>query len=85
MMTAVPTSSNPGRPARPVIWMISCGSYSWYPRAPAQYRVLLITTSCAGRFTPSAKVEVEQRIRTAPIAYASSTPWRSHEGRPAWW
>ena len=64
MMTATPSVSNCGLPARPIICKQVLRSYSWYPAvSPLSLLHLLVpfrTTRCAGRFTPIAKVDVVQ-------------------------
>ena len=63
--TASPSSSNCGRPARPIICRIVLRSYSLLPGTSplsrTQRRVPFRTTKCAGRLTPCASVDVVQR------------------------
>jgi len=52
------------------------GSYTSVP---------LITTECAGRLTPHAKVAVQTSTRAAPAPKKRSTRVRSGRSIPAWW
>ena len=51
---------------------------------PLQLFVPLMITKCAGKFTPWARVEVEQRNTILPDKYKFSTAARSSGDKPAW-
>lgn len=84
MITATPNVSYWGRPARPIIWKISMTLYSWKPLGP-YWRVDLIMTRWAGKFTPAASVLVQQSALSFPSLNSLSTIFRSPMLRPAWW
>ena len=85
MMTALPRSSNCGRPARPHICNTAPRSSSAYSPAPTYCLVPRITHRNAGRLTPIASVDVEHSTVRSRPRKSCSTRSRSGNSRALEW
>ena len=70
--TALPRSSIPRRPARPVSWVYSPGVRRWWC-SPVNFVSFSITTVRAGMLMPTARVSVAKTTLTRPLMKHSST------------
>ena len=81
--TAVPSSSMPRRPARPVSWVYWPGdSVSWW--SPVNFVSFSITTLRAGMLMPTASVSVANTTFTSPSMKHASTTSLNGGTMPAW-